>query len=73
MHRCLSIRNPRVIVNLAANSKAISLAILGLEKAHMVSYLRIILVEDNVILRTVLTAATHIVCRIFNAGITQRR
>ena len=73
MHRCLSIRNPRVIVNLAANSKAISLTILGLEKAHMVSYLRVILVEDDIVLRTVLTAATHIVCRIFNADITQRR
>ena len=73
MHRCLSIRNPRVIVNLATNSKAISLTILGLEKAHMVSYLRIILVEDNVILRTVLTTTTQVVCRIFNASITKRR
>ena len=70
MHRCLSIRNPRVIVNLAANSKAISLTILGLKKAHMVSYLRVILVKDNIVLRIVLTAATAKFCRIFNAGIT---
>ena len=67
MNSSLTRSNMRVDINLTANSKAISLATLSLEKPHLVHNLSIILIEDNIIPRTILAATTPVLGRIFNA------
>ena len=67
MYRGLRISYPRVNVYLSANRETVCLAILCFEEPHMVSNLSVFLVKDNIILCSILTTTTAILCWIFNA------
>ncbi|EJX05744.1 hypothetical protein EVA_06139 [gut metagenome] len=63
MHSRLSSSNLRIEVNLTAHRKAVSFTFLGLEETHMVSYLSVLLVEDNKVAGIILTATRTELCR----------
>ena len=68
VYRSLRCRHLWVKVYASVLHQAVHLSVRSSQKACMVGYLRIILVEDNVVLCAILTTTTHIVSRIFDAN-----
>ena len=67
VYRRLGRGNARVKVDFAVKRKTVSLSIRRAEELYLFRNLKVVLVEDNIVLRSVSTATRRVLCGIFDA------